>query len=127
MRRYARDHTWVVTEGKRARVGISDFAQAELGDIAYVELPAVSRRMKRGEVACTVDSLKSSSEIYAPVSGTVIEVNAPLSDEKRCGIVNRDPLGEGWLFVIEMDDPQELSLLLPEEEYAAFIRGADSR
>lgn len=127
MRRYTRDHTWVETEGKRARVGISDFAQTELGDIAYVELPAVSRRIERGEVACTIDSLKSSSEIYAPVSGTVVEVNAPLSDEKKCGIINRDPLGEGWLFVIEMDDPQELALLLPEEGYAAFIRGADSR
>ena len=110
-------------EGQRARVGISDFAQSELGDIAYVELPARGARVLRGEVVCTVDSLKSSSEIYAPVSGVVVDLNSVLASEQGCTLVNRDPLGEGWLVIIEMQDPEELKLLLAEEEYAAYTRG----
>ena len=123
MRLYTKDHTWVLAEGARARVGISDFAQAELGDIAYVELPVVGGRVSRGEVACTVDSLKSSSEIYSPVSGTVVESNAVLSSEKNCALVNSDPLGKGWLFVIEMSEPGELDGLLPEPEYRKYVEG----
>ena len=123
MRLYTRDHTWISLESGRARAGLSDYAQTELGDIAYVELPAVGRHLDRGEVACTLDSLKSSSEIYAPVSGTIAEVNALLSREENCALVNRDPLGQGWLFVMELDDPRECALLLSEEAYAAYIRG----
>jgi glycine cleavage system H protein len=123
MRKYTRDHTWVLADGARARVGISDFAQQELGDIAYVELPRAGQRIARGETACTVDSLKSSSEIYAPVSGTVAEVNASLAEEENCATVNRDPLGEGWLFVLEMSDPAELDQLLSEEEYTSYLQG----
>ena len=123
MRLYTKDHTWVETAGSRARVGISDFAQSELGEIAYVELPKPGASVQRGEVVCTVDSLKSSSEIYAPVSGVVADVNAVLGTEENCTIVNRDPLGEGWLFVIEMKDPEELGLLMTEEEYASYTRG----
>ena len=124
MRLYTKDHTWVEAEGLRARVGISDFAQSELGDIAYVELPSPGARVQRGEVVCTVDSLKSSSEIYAPVSGVVADVNSLLGTEQNCALVNRDPLGEGWLVLIEMQDTEELKLLLAEEEYAAYTRGA---
>jgi glycine cleavage system H protein len=124
MRLYTKDHTWVVAEGSRARVGISDFAQSELGEIAYVELPSAGAHVTRGEVVCTVDSLKSSSEIYAPVSGVVSDVNTLLGIEQNCTLVNRDPLGEGWLVVIEMNDQEELKLLLAEEEYAAYTRGA---
>jgi glycine cleavage system H protein len=123
MRLYTKDHTWVEAAGTRARVGISDFAQAELGDIAYVELPQRGARVLRGEVVCTVDSLKSSSEIYAPVSGVVADINAVLSSEENCTLVNRDPLGEGWLVVIEMQDQEELNLLLSEEAYASYTRG----
>ena len=123
MRLYAKDHTWVEAAGTRARVGISDFAQAELGDIAYVELPQRGKRILRGEVVCTVDSLKSSSEIYAPVSGVVAEVNDMLGAEENCALVNRDPLGEGWLVVIEMQDQGELALLMTEEAYASYTRG----
>jgi glycine cleavage system H protein len=122
MRMYTKDHTWVLADGTRARVGISDFAQQELGDIAYVELPSTGKRLERGEVACTVDSLKSSSEVYAPVSGTVSEVNDILSLEERCAVVNTDPLGDGWLISIEMTDPSELELLLPEQEYLLYIQ-----
>jgi len=123
MRLYTKDHTWVLAEGTRARVGISDFAQKELGDIAYVELPHIGSRLRRGEVACTVDSLKSSSEIYAPVSGAIVEVNDILSSEENCGLINREPLGGGWLVLLEMSDPREIALLLPEKEYDSYIRG----
>jgi glycine cleavage system H protein len=123
MRLYTKDHAWVEADGKRARIGISDFAQAELGEIAYVELPQRGTSVARGEVACTVDSLKSSSEIYAPVSGVVADVNDSLSSEENCALVNRDPLGEGWLLVIEMRDLQELDLLLTEEAYVAYTTG----
>jgi glycine cleavage system H protein len=125
MRLYTRDHTWINVEGGRARAGLSEYAQAELGDIAYVELPAVGRHLDRGEVACTLDSLKSSSEVYAPVSGTIVEAHSTLSQEENCVLVNRDPLGEGWLFVMEMDDPRECALLLSEEGYRAYIRGEE--
>jgi glycine cleavage system H protein len=114
----------VEADGLRARVGLSDFAQSELGDIAYVELPESGARVIRGEVMCTVDSLKSSSEIYAPVSGVVVDVNPLLRVEENCALVNRDPLGQGWLVVIEMQDADELKVLLAEEEYGAYTRGA---
>ncbi len=121
---YTRDHTWVLATGTRARVGVSDFAQAELGEIAYVELPAAGTRVSRGDVVCTVDSLKSSSEIYAPVSGTVTEANPSLATEKGCALINADPLGEGWIFGLELSDPSELRLLLSEKEYASYIEGS---
>ncbi len=120
---YTKDHTWVLIVGSRAKVGISDFAQAELGDIAYVELPAQGRHLVRGDVACTVDSLKSSSEIYAPVSGTVARVNGVLASEESCSLINKDPLGQGWLIELEMSDPGELENLLTEADYEAYIRG----
>lgn len=122
MRLYTKDHTWILADGARARVGISDFAQKELGDIAYVELPPAGKHLERGEVACTVDSLKSSSEVYAPLTGTVAEVNNVLTAEEKCALVNTDPLGEGWLFSMEMSNPAELELLLPEEEYLSYIQ-----
>ena len=121
---YTRDHTWVRAEGNRVTIGVSDFAQQELGEIAYVELPATGTRVARGDVTCTVDSLKSSSEIYAPVSGTVAEVNSVLASEEGCALINKDPLGNGWLFVLEMSDPAELQGLLAEKDYTAYIRGA---
>jgi glycine cleavage system H protein len=124
MRLYTKDHAWVMPEGDRVRVGISDFAQSELGDIAYVELPPLHKRLERGEVACTVDSLKSSSEIYAPVGGTIEEVNEVLATEENAAIVNKDPLGEGWLFVLSMSDPRDMELLLSEEQYEKYIRGS---
>jgi len=123
MRRYTKDHSWVDIRGNRARVGLSDFAQSELGEIAYVQLPREGLAVARGDVVGTVDSLKSSSEIYAPVSGTVVEVNSELGSEKNASLVNRDPLGKGWLVVIEMNNPGEASDLLAEEEYLAYTRG----
>ena len=123
MRLYSKDHTWALAEGTRVRVGLSDFAQKELGDIAYVELPVIGARVQRGDVACTVDSLKSSSEIYSPVTGSIVEVNTALSSEEKCRLVNEDPLGEGWLFGVEMSDPRELELRISEESYTMYVNG----
>jgi glycine cleavage system H protein len=89
---YSKDHEWVLPQDRRAKVGISEFAQSELGDIAVVELPEVGRQVARGEAVCSIDSLKSTSEIYAPVSGTILEVNGRLTDEQACEIINSDPL-----------------------------------
>ena len=122
-RLYTRDHAWVMVTGKLARVGISDFAQQELGEIAYVELPSPGRRLSRGDVGCTVDSMKTSSEIYSPVSGTVIRVNSAVETEENCGLINSDPLGSGWLYEVEMEDPAELRSLLPEKDYLSFVQG----
>ena len=122
-RLYTRDHAWVMVTGKLARVGISDFAQQELGEIAYVELPSPGRRLSRGDVGCTVDSMKTSSEIYSPVSGTVISVNSAVETEENCGLINSDPLGSGWLYEVEMEDPAELRSLLPEKDYLSFVQG----
>ena len=122
-RRYSREHTWVLVDGERARVGISEFAQSELGDIAYVDLPEPGRRLQRGDTACTLESLKSSSEVYAPVTGVVVESNTMLSSEESCSLVNRDPLGEGWLFAVRLENPSELDQLLPEEEYLGYVAG----
>ncbi len=123
MRLYTRDHAWVVVTGTRARVGISDFAQKELGEIAYVELPKPGRRLARGEVGCTVDSMKTSSEIYSPMTGTVVEVNSAVATEESCGLINSDPLGDGWLFELEIEDTSELEQLLAERDYLSFVQG----
>jgi glycine cleavage system H protein len=118
---YSEDHEWVLREDDRVRVGISEFAQSELGEIAFVELPEVGMQVKRGEAVCSIDSLKSTSEIYAPVTGTVVQINESLSDEKSCGLINTDPLGRGWLFVLEMSDPEQLGELLPGEAYERYL------
>lgn len=123
MYRYTKDHVWVSIQGNRARVGISDFAQKELGDVAYVGLPRPGQSLSRGEVACAVDSLKSSSEIYAPLTGTVVQSHAALETAEAARLINTDPLGEGWLFVLEISDPSEIELLLSETEYSRYIEG----
>jgi len=118
---YSKDHEWVLQQDGRAKVGISEFAQSELGDISFVELPEVGRQVNRGEAVCSIDSLKSTSEIYAPVSGTILEVNERLADEQACAIINSDPLGQGWLFVLEMSDPKEIEELLTRPEYEHYL------
>ncbi len=118
---YSTDHEWVLQQDDRAKVGISEFAQSELGDISFVELPEVGRQVKRGEAVCSIDSLKSTSEIYAPVSGTILEVNNTLADEQACATINSDPLGQGWLFVIQMNDPKEIEELLTRSEYERYL------
>ncbi len=117
--RYSRDHEWLAVEGERATVGITDFAQRELGDIVYVELPAVGKAVTAGEALGTVESVKAVSDIYAPVSGTVIEVNTVLSDHPET--VNRDPYGEGWICRLRMSNGAEIEQLLDAAAYRALV------
>jgi glycine cleavage system H protein len=118
---YSKDHVWLRREGVVARIGISAFAQEELGEVAFVELPAAGRRVTAGEAVCVVDSLKSTSEIYAPVSGTILESNTILLEERQALLVNEDPLGRGWLFTMEIAEPSELQLLMSEERYLSYV------
>ena len=124
---YSQDHQWVLRRGNRVRVGISEFAQEELGEIAFVELPPLGRLVTQGEAVCSLDSLKSSSELYAPVSGRIVETNKLLGDEKNCHLVNSDPLGKGWIFAIEMSKPGELEGLLNADSYRELVQGRESR
>jgi len=121
--KYSRDHQWVRAADGRAVVGISEFARSELGEISFVELPPLGRRCAQGEAVCALDSLKSTSEIYAPLTGRVVAVNERLREEGGCARIDSDPLGEGWLFVLELERPAELAGLLSAEEYERFLAG----
>ena len=117
--RYTKDHEWVRVEGDLVVVGISDYAQSQLGDVVYVELPEIGRRVEQGEEAAVVESVKAASEVYAPVSGEVVEVNEALAaDPAR---VNADPTGEGWFIKLRLDDPKQLDTLMDEEAYKRFV------
>jgi glycine cleavage system H protein len=124
--RYSREHAWVARSGGRMRVGISAYAQEELGEVAFIELPEPGKSVRAGEAVCVIDSLKSTSEIYAPVSGRIAAVNTALRDEKGAGLVNRDPLGAGWLFEIEGSDPAELDALMSGRQYQEYVAGGAS-
>lgn len=113
--RYTTDHEYVRTEGKIGTVGISTYAQEQLGDIVFVELPAVGATFKKGDEAAVVESVKAASEIYAPVSGTVTEINEALSDEP--GLINSGAETGGWIFKLELSDETELDGLLDEAGY----------
>ena len=117
--RYTNEHEWAKPEDGRARVGITDHAQKELGDIVYIELPEVGREVKQGEAFSSVESVKAVSDVYAPVSGKIVEVNKELEDKPE--LVNQSPHDQGWIAVIEMSDPQELEKLMSAEEYEKFI------
>ena len=117
--RYSREHEWVRVEDGRARVGISDYAQDALGDVVYVELPDVGLNVLASASCCEVESTKSVSEVYAPVSGTIVEVNEGLADSPEQ--INQDPYGDGWLFVIELSDAAEVDGLLDAAAYQAFV------
>lgn len=115
MTRYTKDHEYITPEGV---VGITPYAQEQLGDIVYVELPKLGQRLKQGDEAAVVESVKAASEIYAPASGTVVAVNAALSGEP--GLINSSPETEGWIFKLELDDAGELDGLLDAAGYAAL-------
>jgi len=117
--RYSADHEWVKVDGDRARIGITDYAQDALGDVVYVQVPAVGSAVKAGDSFSEVESTKSVSDIYAPVSGTIVEVNTDLGDAPQR--MNEDPYGEGWLCVIEMSDSSELDALLDSAGYTALV------
>jgi glycine cleavage system H protein len=117
--RYSKDHEWARNEDGNVRVGITDYAQDALGDVVFVELPQVGDKIERGGTFGEVESTKSVSELYAPVSGTVVEVNGDLTDSPER--LNDDPYGEGWICVIEPDDVSQYSALLDAEAYRELI------
>jgi glycine cleavage system H protein len=119
--RYATDHEWARAEGDNVRIGITDYAQDALGDVVYVDLPEVGTKVERGATFGEVESTKSVSELYAPVSGTIVEVNNDLTDNPER--LNEDPYGEGWICVIDPADRAELEGLLDAAGYRALIEG----
>ena len=118
--KFTPDHEYIVVNGAAGTVGISNYAQEQLGDIVFVELPAVGKVLKKGDEAAVVESVKAASEIYAPVSGTVTAVNEALNGEP--GLINTDPEARGWIFKIEVADPNELDGLLDEAGYADLTK-----
>lgn len=120
--RYSREHEWVsVEDGDSGLIGISDFAQNELGDVVYVEVPEVGEKISKDDPFGAVESVKAVSDLYAPVSGTVTEVNAALPDTPE--LINDDPYGEGWIIKVAMSDPDELDDLMTPEEYTVYCEG----
>ncbi len=119
--RYSSDHEWVAVDGNTARVGITDYAQDALGDVVYVDLPATGGAVSAGSSFGEVESTKSVSELYAPVSGTIGSVNDELADTPER--LNEDPYGDGWIITIDMDDPTQLDGLLDADAYRALIEG----
>ena len=118
---YTEEHEWIVVAGNVATLGITDYAQAQLGDVVFVEVPTVGRKVKKGEETAVVESVKAASEVYSPVTGTVVEANEPLANSPIT--VNEDPEGAGWFCRIEMSDPAELEVLMDEAAYKAFVEG----
>lgn len=118
--RYSKDHEYIRVEGDIGVVGISDYAQAQLGDVVFVDLPAVGKAVKAGGEAAVVESVKAASEVYAPVSGEVVEVNTAVADNP--GLVNEDSAGAGWFLKIRITDKGELDKLMSEAEYAEFLK-----
>lgn len=117
--RFTKDHEWVRQDGGTAVIGITDYAQQQLGDIVYVELPAPGTRVEAGKEAAVVESAKAASEVYAPVSGEVVAVNELIAGDP--GKVNADPMGDGWFLTIKLDDAAALDGLMDEAAYAAFV------
>jgi glycine cleavage system H protein len=117
---FTNEHEWVRVQGDTATVGISNHAQEQLGDIVFAEVPESGKRLGKGEEAAVVESVKAASDVYSPVSGTVIEGNSKVSDDPS--IVNSDPEGEGWFFKIKLDDPGELDGLMDEGAYRDWIK-----
>ena len=117
--KYHREHAWVRTDGNKATVGITDYAQQQLGDIVYVDLPEAETEVDADSELSDIESTKATSPVVSPVSGTVVEVNEELADSPE--IINEDPYGNGWLVVIQMSDPSEINDLLAKDEYEKYI------
>ncbi|MHB1844609.1 MAG: glycine cleavage system protein GcvH [Deltaproteobacteria bacterium] len=117
--KYTKDHEWARIAGSRATIGITEFAQEQLGDVVYVELPKVGDMLRKGETFGVVESTKAVSELFAPVSGQVIEVNGPLVDGPET--INEDPYEEGWMIQVELTDLKETTDLLSAKDYEAFV------
>ena len=118
-RYFTEDHEWIELDGDTATFGITDYAQSQLGDIVFVEVPEEGKQVGKGDDAAVVESVKAASDVYAPVSGTIIEGNPALADEPA--LVNEDPEGEGWFFKMSLSDTSELDGLMDEAKYADFV------
>jgi glycine cleavage system H protein len=118
--RYTKDHEYIRVEGDNGVIGITDYAQQQLGDVVYVELPSVGKTVSKGDEAAVVESVKAASEIYAPISGEIVAVNTEL--EGSPGTVNEDAAGRGWFMKIRLNDPAELDALMTEEQYQGFVK-----
>ncbi len=116
---FSKDHEWISVDGTAATVGITDYAQAQLGDIVFAEVPAAGTKVEKGKEAAVVESVKAASDVYAPVSGEVTEGNAALTDDPS--LVNTAPESEGWFFKLTLSDPSELAGLMDEAAYKAFV------
>lgn len=122
--RYTREHEWTKIEGQRARIGITQYAQDQLGDVVFVELPKVGARVRQTQTFGVVESVKAVSDLFAPLSGEVVEVNGNLAD--RPEQVNRDPYGAGWMIVVALSDEKELDTLLSAAQYEEYLKTAGS-
>ncbi|WP_375404174.1 glycine cleavage system protein GcvH [uncultured Sphingomonas sp.] len=118
-RYFTEDHEWIDVDGDIGTVGISEYAQSQLGDIVFVDMPEEGKELNKGDEAAVVESVKAASDVYSPASGTVIEGNAALDDDSS--LVNSDAEGEGWFFRITLSDPSELEELMDERAYEAFV------
>ncbi|MBN9514218.1 MAG: glycine cleavage system protein GcvH [Alphaproteobacteria bacterium] len=118
--KYTEEHEWVRVEGDVATVGITQYAQEQLGDVVFVEVPAVGRKVAKGEACAVVESVKAASDIYAPVAGEIVEGNAALADSP--GDVNAEPTGKGWFFKLKLADKAEVDGLMDEAAYEAFVK-----
>jgi glycine cleavage system H protein len=119
--KFTKDHEWVRVEGDIAVIGISDYAQGELGDVVYVELPAVDETVEKGDAVSNIESVKAVSDIYSPLSGEIVEVNELLEDTPEN--VNKDPYGDGWIFKIKMSDTGQLDELMNADKYEEYLKG----
>lgn len=122
--KYSKDHEWVRIEGEKVIIGIDDYAQSQLGDVVFVELPEVGSVVTCGDSFSVVESVKAVSDIYAPVSGKIIEVNEVLADTPEC--INEDPYGEGWIAVIELEDASEVENLMDSEAYQIMLEEGEN-
>jgi glycine cleavage system H protein len=120
MIKYTENHEWVKVDGSKVTMGVSDYAQDSMGDVVFVELPEVDDSFSKGDGMATIESVKAVSDVYAGVTGKILEVNEALLDEPE--LINSDPMGGGWLVVIDMKEASDLDGLMSEEEYAAFIK-----
>ena len=120
-RYFTQDHEWVDVDGDVGTVGISEYAQSQLGDVVFVEVPEAGKQLTKGADAAVVESVKAASDVYSPVSGTVIEGNTALADDSS--LVNSDAEAAGWFFKLTLSDPSELHSLMDEAAYAAFVEG----
>lgn len=117
--RYTKDHEWVKVEGNLARIGITDHAQTELTEIVFVELPSTGKEVKVGEILGNIESVKTVSEVFSPVSGAVTDSNGKLTDSPE--LLNKDPYGQGWVALVEMSNPSELSALMSADDYKKLL------